>query len=104
MQRIAFKMKLFPGYEAEYRRRHAAIWPELHELLKSVGITEYSIFLDKGSLDLFAYLQIADPGQLDLLPVKAVMQQWWDHMKDIMESHPDHSPVTTPLEEVFYMP
>ena len=104
MQRVAFKMKLFPGYEAEYNRRHEAVWPELGALLKSAGITEYSIFLDQETLILFAYLQMEDPAQLDQLPARAIMQKWWAHMRDIMESHPDNSPVTKPLEEVFYMP
>ena len=97
-------MKLFPGYEAEYRRRHATIWPDLHSLLKETGIREYSIFLDEGSLLLFACLVVDDPAKLENLPGHPVMQKWWNYMKDIMESHPDHSPVTTPLQEVFYMP
>ena len=104
MQRIAFTMKLFPGYEAEYKRRHATIWPELQSLLKEVGIREYSIFLDERTLLLLAYLVIEDPAKLDRLPGHPVMQKWWGQMKDIMESYPDHSPVTAPLTEVFYMP
>jgi L-rhamnose mutarotase len=31
------------------------------------------------------------------------MQKWWEHMKDIMDTHPDHSPVTSRLKEVFYL-
>ncbi|MBN9384449.1 MAG: L-rhamnose mutarotase [Chitinophagaceae bacterium] len=104
MTRIAFKMKLFPGCEAEYRRRHAAVWPELATLLKSVGVKEYSIFLDEETLLLFAYLQIEDPAGLDQLKARDIMWKWWDHMKDIMEVNPDTSPVTKPLQEVFYMP
>jgi len=34
MQRFAFKMKLKPGFAAEYERRHNAIWPALSLLLK----------------------------------------------------------------------
>jgi len=64
MTRIAFKMKLFPGYAAEYKQRHAAIWPELAALLKSAGVKDYSIFLDEETLLLFAYLQIEDPAEL----------------------------------------
>ena len=97
-------MKLFPGCEAEYRRRHAAVWPALSTLLKSIGVKDYSIFLDKETLILFAYLQIEDPAKLDQLKAGDIMWKWWDHMKDIMEVHPDTSPVTMPLEEVFYMP
>ena len=104
MKRIAFTMKLHPGCEAEYRRRHDAIWPELTSLLKETGIEEYSIFLDTGSLVLFGYLRIARPEKLDELPGHPVMQKWWDYMKDIMDSNPDHSPVTEPLKEVFYLP
>ncbi len=104
MARIAFTMTLFPGYEAEYRRRHAAIWPELQTLLKEGGIKEYSIFLDEGTSLLFAYLVIDDPAGLDRLRGHPVMQTWWDQMKDIMDSHPDNSPVTRPLTEIFYMP
>jgi len=104
MTRIAFKMKLFPGYEAEYRRRHAEVWPELAALLKSVGVRDYSIFLDEETLLLFAYLQIEDESRLDETRTHDIMWKWWDHMKDIMEVHPDTSPVTKPLKEVFYMP
>ena len=97
-------MQLRADCEAEYKRRHDAIWPELSSLLRKAGIQEYSIFLDEETLVLFGYLRIADPAKLDLLPAKAIMQKWWLYMKDIMESHPDHSPVTIPLKEVFYMP
>jgi L-rhamnose mutarotase len=95
-------MKLLPGFEAEYQRRHDAIWPELTALLRDTGIHEYSIFLEPGTLTLFACLQIADSQKLDLLPKEPVMQRWWAYMKDIMESNPDHSPVTVALREVFY--
>ncbi|MEI6088794.1 MAG: L-rhamnose mutarotase, partial [Bacteroidota bacterium] len=33
-----------------------------------------------------------------------VMQQWWLYMGDIMETNSDHSPVSIPLKEVFYLP
>jgi L-rhamnose mutarotase len=104
MTRIAFKMKLFPGYEAEYQRRHAEVWPELAALLRSVGVRDYSIFLDEETLILFAVLYVSDPAALDQLRTKDIMWRWWAHMKDIMEVYPDTSPVTTPLKEVFYMP
>ena len=97
-------MKLKPGFEEEYRRRHDAIWPELSELLRRTGIREYSIFLEEQTLTLFASLQIDDPGKLDGLPAQPVMQRWWAYMQDIMDTNPDHSPVARPLHEVFYLP
>ena len=51
--RVAFKMQLNPGQEAEYQRRHDEIWPELAELLQQTGIRNYSIFLDSSKTVLF---------------------------------------------------
>jgi L-rhamnose mutarotase len=104
MHRIAFTMKLHAGFEPEYRRRHAAIWPELVDLLHESGVSEYSIFLNEGTLELIGFLRIDDASGLDALPANPVMQRWWNYMKDIMDTNPDHSPVTRPLKEVFYLP
>ena len=43
----AFRMHLKPGNEAEYARRHAQLWPEMKELLKKAGVSDYNIFLDR---------------------------------------------------------
>ena len=104
MQRVAFKMKLFKGFEEEYKRRHDAIWPELKELLKQTGIEDYAIFLDEETNDLFGVLKIKDRTKLDELPAHPVMKKWWAYMKDIMETNEDGSPVSDPLTEVFYLP
>lgn len=103
-QRVAFKMKLFPGYAEEYKKRHDEIPPELTSLLKSKGIKDYSIFLDDESNTLFAVLKIDDPEGLQSLPEQTVMRKWWASLTGIMETNPDNSPVTTPLREVFYLP
>ena len=56
MQKYAFKMRLNPGMEAEYKRRHDEIWPELAALLKDAGISDYSIHLDRDTNTLFGVL------------------------------------------------
>lgn len=104
MPRIAFKMKLHPSREAEYKRRHDTLWPELEILLKETGISRYSIFLDEKTLDLVGVLDIENPLRLDELPGHPVMQRWWAYMADIMETNPDNSPHSEPLQEVFYLP
>ena len=103
MPRLALKMHLFPGKSGEYKRRHDEIWPELVVLLKNSGISEYSIFLDEDTNELFAVLHAENPAALDELPKHPVMQHWWAFMKDIMAARDDDSPVTTPLREVFYL-
>jgi L-rhamnose mutarotase len=104
MKRVGFKMHLHPGKEEEYKRRHDAIWPELKQLLGEAGIEDYSIFMDEETNTLVGILKMEDPMQLDRLAEHPVMQKWWSYMKDIMDTHPDHSPITTPLKEVFYLP
>ena len=103
MKRVAFKMKLKVGYEEEYKKRHDEIWPELKEKLSRAGIYDYSIFLDKETLTLFAVQKLKDNNTVEELPSKEIMKKWWDYMKGIMETNPDNSPVTTSLEEVFHM-
>ena len=104
MPRLAFKMKLFPRKQAEYKKRHDEIWPELSALLKEKGISDYSIFLDRETNTLFGVLTITDSQNMDTLPQHEVMQRWWAYMADIMESNADQSPVSIPLDEVFYLP
>ena len=104
MQRYAFKMKLKPGFEAEYKLRHDAIWPELSQALTAAGISDYSIFLDEETLTLFAIQKLAAGHSADLLPGHPVVRRWWDHMADLMEVNPDHSPVCIALPEVFHLP
>lgn len=104
MQRIAFKMKLHEGQMAEYKKRHDELWLELRDMLKDVGVCEYSIFLDEETHILFAFLKTADPAALDDLPNQEVVKRWWAYMSDIMDTNPDNSPVQKPLTEVFYLP
>ena len=104
MQKYAFKMRLNPGCEAEYRKRHDAIWPELALLLKEAGISDYSIHLDPDTGRLFGVLWRADDHTMDELPAHPLMRKWWDHMADLMETEPDNKPVVRPLDIVFHLP
>ena len=102
-ERIAFKMQLFPGFEAQYRKRHDEIWPELTALLKEAGISDYSIFLDRETSSLFAVLRRGADHAMDRLPQNEIMQRWWALMRDIMAANPDGSPVSAPLEPMFHL-
>lgn len=103
MQRNAFKMKLKPGAVAEYKRRHDVIWPELQKELRSAGISDYTIFFDEETLTLFATQKLGGTNSVARLRGSPIMQKWWDYMAPLMEVHPDHSPVSTPLTEVFHL-
>lgn len=96
-------MKLNPGRRDEYIKRHNDIWPELVKLLKNEGIGNYSIFLDEETDTLFAYQEQSGENSSQDLGKTEIVQRWWKYMADIMETNPDNSPVTIPLEQVFYM-
>ncbi|MDB5080394.1 MAG: putative rhamnose mutarotase RhaM [Chloroflexi bacterium] len=92
MQRIAFLMKLKPGNEAEYLRRHAEIWPEMAATLKQAGIRNYNIF--RNDLQLFAYLEVEDFKYMtEYLAQDPTAARWEESMKDLIEREvePEHN-------------
>lgn len=103
MKRFGFKMIMKPGCREEYIKRHDEIWPELAKMIKESGVFDYSIFLDEETNILFAVQKISGEQSSQDLGVNPVIAKWWAYMKDIMETNPDNSPVTIPLEEVFHM-
>ena len=103
MIRDAFKMQLKPGAVEEYKKRHDEIWPELLKAHTDAGIFDYSIFFDEETLTLFAFRKLASDHTADELKHLEIIQKWWAHMADLMETHPDNMPVFKPLREVFHM-
>lgn len=95
-------MKLRPGCEAEYKKRHDEIWPDLSMELRGAGVSDYSIFLDEETLTLFAVQKLSGEHSAAELPSSPIVRKWWDFMADIMETNADNSPVCIPLQEVFH--
>jgi L-rhamnose mutarotase len=104
VEKYAFKMKLNSGMEAEYRKRHDEIWPELVALLHKSGASDYSIHLDRETNTLFGVLTRPKDHTMASLPEHPLMKKWWSHMADIMETNPDNSPLQSDLVTVFHMP
>ncbi len=101
VETLAFRMILRPGFAAEYRRRHDAIWPELAALLRAAGVLDYRIYLDEGTNHLFATLSRKRDHAMDGLPANEIVRRWWRMMADIMETEPDATPLQEPLGEMF---
>ena len=102
-RRLAFKMQLKPGCEDEYRRRHAALWPEMKDILKESTVGNYSIFFDSETGELFAYQEVLGDSSSQELGADPVVREWWHYMSDIMEVNEDESPVSVPLRQLFFM-
>jgi L-rhamnose mutarotase len=96
-------MRLRRGQEAEYRRRHAAVWPEMLAALKVAGAHDYSIFLHDD--DLFGYLEVDDLDRFRAsLAASEVNARWQAEMAGLID------PLTDPatgfhrrLDEVFHL-
>jgi L-rhamnose mutarotase len=103
MKKVAFKMKLLPGFKEEYKKRHNNIWDELKTLLKDAGICDYTIYYDEETNILFAvqYLKREDGSQQ--LGTTDIVKKWWKYMADIMETNSDNSPISVVLEPVFHL-
>lgn len=103
MIRKAFVMSVHPGCEAEYERRHKPIWPELEKTLRDHGVHTYTIFLNPETRQLFAYVEFKDQKQWDSVSDTTVCKQWWAHMRDLMPTNIDNSPISGELREVFHI-
>ena len=101
--RKAFVMSVRPGAEAEYERRHRPIWPELEKTLLDHGVRTYSIFLHPETRQLFAYVEFTSTAHWQSIARTQICQRWWSHMRDLMPSNQDNSPISTELHEVFHL-
>jgi L-rhamnose mutarotase len=58
MARYAFRLRIKAGMEERYDESHKNVWPALLARLKSVGISDYSIF--RRDQDLVLVMQVED--------------------------------------------
>ena len=96
-------MSIHSGQESEYERRHHPIWQELEETLVRYGVHTYSIFLDADTGELFGYVELEDEQRWAEMASTEVCRRWWRHMREIMPSNGDDSPVSRELREVFHL-
>ncbi|MDZ5783462.1 L-rhamnose mutarotase [Marinococcus luteus] len=103
MKRLAFIMYVYPEKVEEYIKQHDQLWPEMKEALKQHGASNYSIFLEKETSRLFAYLEIENEERWQQMSWTPINKKWWEAMAPLMETNEDNSPVSTPLEEIFHL-
>jgi L-rhamnose mutarotase len=101
--RKAFVMSVNVGAEAEYEHRHKPVWPEMEQMLKAYGVSNYSIFLHPETRQLFAYAEIEEEAQWRAIAATAVCQRWWQYMADLMPHDDSRAPLATDLKEVFHI-
>lgn len=103
MIRDGFRMKLKPGFAAEYKKRHDEIWPELVKVHSDAGIFDYTIYLDEETDDLFAFRRLTDNNTAGELRNDPLIKKWWAYNQQLMVSNPDGTPWVKVIKEVFHM-
>jgi L-rhamnose mutarotase len=97
--RTAWVMRLKPGCEAFYKKKHDEIWPEMLELMKRQGVGNFSIY--RYGLTLFAYNERREAASAGA-PHDPVVLRWWKMMEPYMDYNADGTPWQEPIEEVFH--
>jgi L-rhamnose mutarotase len=104
MERIAFQLRVRPDRIQAYEEAHARVWPDMLQLLKKVGIEQYSIF--RRGVDLFFYMHVESFerawNELDQSPVN---QRWQQEMAPLFEpmGHLGSGERFPMMKEVFYL-
>ena len=80
MQRIGMMIGVKPDRIEEYKRLHAAVWPEVLAMISACNIQNYSIFLKEPENLLFSFFEYhgtdfsADMAKMAADPKT---QEWW---------------------------
>ena len=105
MERVGMVFKIKPELKADYKKAHDEIWPELKELIKESGISNYSIYFKKDGT-LFAYLEAEDYSKAMEISSKAEIAERWQEYMDRFFVNKDKSligPEVEIMEEVFHI-
>jgi L-rhamnose mutarotase len=103
MERACFTFQLKPGTEAEYKRRHDEIWPELVDAIKDAGISNYSLF--RRGLRVIAYCECEPDVATAFAKVGAtdVNRRWAEWFEDTIEALVDEQGNLFSAEEVWHL-
>jgi L-rhamnose mutarotase len=103
MQRVGFLLKVKPDMMEEYKRRHAAVWPDMLAALRETGWLNYSLFMRPDGT-IFGYFETPDYEAARAgMAAREVNLRWQTDMAPFFESltgRPDESFIA--LEEVFH--
>jgi L-rhamnose mutarotase len=110
-KRYGMVLALQPDKVEEYKRLHAAVWPDVLDRIGECNIRNYSIYLrvlDDGQHYLFSYFEyIGDDFAADMAKMAAdpATQKWWDCCKPCQKPLKHRAPDEwwSPMEEVFHL-
>ncbi len=103
MERLCFFIKLRPGAEAEYDRRHAEIWPEMAEAVATAGYTNYTLFRRDRTVVGYAECVPDVATVLAAIGATEVGERWSKSFVDIIERMTDADGDLLRADEVWHL-
>jgi L-rhamnose mutarotase len=105
MKRYGMVIKVVPEKIAEYKRLHAAVWPDVLKMIADCNIANYSIYL-KDDL-LFSYFEYTGSdlaADMAKMAADPTTQRWWGVCKPCQSPFPtrDEGEWWADMEEVFH--
>jgi L-rhamnose mutarotase len=103
MRRVCFTLQVDPARLAEYRERHAAVWPEMLHALRDAGWHDYSLFLREDGLLVGYFLTDDLAAAQAAMEATDVNRRWQADMAPFFVELPGGRPDLgfTVLDEVF---
>jgi L-rhamnose mutarotase len=103
VERICFRFEIYPGQEAEYKRRHDEIWPELVEAIKASGFSNYSLF--RRGLEIVAYVECEPDVATAFAKLSAyeANDRWSEWFEDVIVALTDENGNLFTIDEVWHL-
>lgn len=102
MERYCFRLRIKPGAEAEYDRRHDELWPELAEAHRAAGISNYTLF--RRGTEVIGYCECEPDGPTAFarLAQTDVDRRWSEFMADLILEEVDESGALFAFDEIWH--
>ena len=85
MRRYGMVIKVKPDKYEEYKRLHAAVWPDVLDMIKKCNIRNYSIFHKDGYLfSYYEYVGEDHDADMERMTANPTVQKWWSVCKPLM--------------------
>jgi L-rhamnose mutarotase len=98
-------LKLRPEATEKYKEYHAAVWPEVLDMIRQCNIRNYSIYFKDGYLfSYFEYTGADFDADMARMAADPKTQEWWAIMKPMQQPLETRQPGEwwAGMEEVFH--
>jgi L-rhamnose mutarotase len=102
MERVCFTFEIYPGTEAEYKKRHDEIWPELVDAIRAAGQSNYTLF--RKGRTVVGYVECEPDAETALARIAAtdVNRRWAEWFTEVIEAPETEDGRFERLEEVWH--